>query len=171
VKKAVVQGLYAQGIAGQQEFIASSIPDREGKYSVQPSEHCAYVGPRSLRTFGGVQVQQHFRVRVTAKCMTRRLQLFSQFTMVIYLAIIHEDDTSVIAQHRLMAQGRKILNRQSAVYQANASGIVLEYSSPVRATMLQGVQHLRQLDRFECSPGGKGYAGNATHMLFGVVFM
>src|SRR5262249_47036971 len=112
------------------------IPDREGEYPVQSSEH--------IDAIPEVEVKQHLRIRMPPEQHPITGESISQRTKVIYLAIKDDHRPMITVDHRLMTGGRKIDDRESTVSQAEAMFRREEQTGIIRPTMGNHGTHLCQ---------------------------
>jgi hypothetical protein len=85
-------------ITGAEQSAPVAVVDHEGKHAVQGSQHA--------RAIARIQMQQHFGVamiRLEARSLC--LQLASQLGRVHDLAVEHDHQLTIGAEHRLMATG------------------------------------------------------------------
>ena len=101
----VVEGLDAEGIAGEEERAFAIIPDGEGEHPAQTRE--AALAP------GGESGEEDFGVAVRAKRPARGGEFVAQGAEVVDRAVENEREPPVGRPHRLMAV-RRVENRETA---------------------------------------------------------
>ena len=151
-----VQRLDAVRVAGEEEPLLRSVPERKGVHPPQVLDHV----PSVL----GVEVQQHLRVGVRRKLIPFCLELSSKPLIVVDFSVVAHDERPVVSVHRLRAPLRKIEDRQPPVGQPDVSSVADPQPVGVRASLRHAVAELTEpvlVDRptvvvVECR-------GNPTH--------
>ncbi len=101
------------GIAGEHEFPALGVVEREGEHAAQPVEEpLAPVAPA---------VQQHLGVARRDEVEALRLEFRPQRVKVVDLAVEDDPQAPVGRRHRLVAERREVDDREPAVAEADAS--------------------------------------------------
>ena len=75
----VVQGLDAQPVAGEEQRLPLSVPDREGEHAAEPLH-----APLAVLL---IEVHQNLAVRCRREPMSLRLELGSELSVVVDLAV------------------------------------------------------------------------------------
>ena len=130
-----IQGFYAKSVAYQRQRPVSAIPHADAEHTNEALDRCRNaVGSESL--------QHHLGVGMSAKPDSARFKLRAKLLEIVNLTIECDDEAAVIGDHRLMAGGRKIDNRQSPMRQSNAGFGIAPGTAIIGATMCKGVTHL-----------------------------
>ncbi len=126
-----VERLLAQSIAPQHQPPPGRVPDRE-------REHAAHLADER-HPVQAVQLQQHLRVGTRPQDHARVAQLRGQLAEVVDLAVEHQHDLPVAAQHRLVRARRQVDDRQARVAQRGEAAAV--NAGGVRAAVGERVRH------------------------------
>src|SRR6185503_2116764 len=102
-----VERLDAVLVAGEEEALSRAVPNGECKHAIKPRDA---IGPPFL-----IGVNDDFRVRWRVETVTFRLQLDAELLEVVKLAVVNDDDRPVLVGHRLVAEWRKIDDREAAM--------------------------------------------------------
>ena len=102
----IKEGLHAQTIAGCEETLARAVPDCKREHAVEPLR--ALVPPFLIR------VQHHLGVGIGAEAMPALLELRSQRTEVVDLAVVGDPQALILVRHGHVAARREIDDGQSA---------------------------------------------------------
>src|SRR5262245_51270855 len=122
----VVERLDAESIAREKQFALVRVPYGERKHADELVE--------TPRAVCGIEMQQHFRVRVRVK---RAWQVPAQFAEVVDLAVVH--NRVAAKRHRLVAGRAQVHDRQSSVTEADAG--LVPHAAIVGTTMPQQFRH------------------------------
>src|SRR6266480_947983 len=79
---------------------APPVVDREGEDAPQPRHHALALVL--------IQVDEHFRVGGAPEAVPARLELGREGAVVVDLAVVDDQDRSVLVAHRLRARGREV---------------------------------------------------------------
>lgn len=110
----------------------------------------------------GKKLQQYFRVRVGAENAAVVLQLRPQERVIVDLAVVDQEKTSVSAAHGLVRGGRKIKDGKTIMSQDNAA--VLKGFPVVRPPVPQTRHHCRNRVKIaRCCALRPENAANAAH--------
>ena len=103
----VVEGLDAQPVPGEQQFLPPPVPDTEREHAVQPAH--------AVRAPLQVAVQQHLGVRAGTEVVPARRELAAQLEVVVDLPAERQHDVVLTRRpHRLLA-ARQVDDRQPPV--------------------------------------------------------
>jgi hypothetical protein len=102
----IVERLDPKAVARQKEFAPLTIPDRKRPHPVQAIQAC--LAPLRICR------QNDLRIAAAAKAMPKALQLFAQFDVVVNLAVEHDPEAPIGADHWLMTGRRQVENRKAA---------------------------------------------------------
>ena len=112
-KKQIAEGgpikrLDAQTVANQRQGAFLAVPKREGEHADQP-----FDGPGHAE--GRAGFEDHLGIGMAAKANAACGQLRADFLVAVNLAVIDDDETAAGRNHRLMAGGREIDDREPAL--------------------------------------------------------
>ena len=114
VEHRVVQGLFAQSIARDEQLATTLIEDREGEHSLEPIDaRRAILLPRMNDRLG---------IRRRAEAMPRGFELGPERSMVVDLAVEHDPARVVLVGERLGAAG-DVDDGQAAVAEAGVPAV------------------------------------------------
>ena len=153
VEQRIVERLYAEAVACQEQRFLIAIPQREREHATEALD----TGFAPL--FPGMH--DDFSIAARAEGMAQRLQLGNQIDEVINFAVEHHHHTAVLVEQRLVA-GRKIDDGQPLVRQPY-TGFRMQ-AGFIRAAMMLGLIHARQQRLVDFALGLRVEdAGYATH--------
>ncbi len=149
----VVKRLYAQPIAGNEQRLMRAVPDGKGKHSAQVLD--------AVFPIFFVQVNDGFRVAVSAITMATRDQLLTQDRVVVNLAIENDPDRSIFIADGLVP-GCDIDDAEPSHAQADTSSSKSAFI--VRTAMSHHIAHPTQAGYIDTlvSPEIKNTC-NSTH--------
>ena len=137
---AEVERLLADPVPDQVERPLGAVPQREGEHP----GHRLHRRHQAPPLDGG---QHHLGVRVTAPAGPMGLLLLPELLPVVDLAIEHDDVPAAGRQHRLVAFGREVENRQPPVPQRDAGFSVEPAAGVIRPAVPDGLGHPPQCRR------------------------
>ena len=147
--ESVVERLYPELVARQQQLAGPAVPEREG-------EHASQQFREALSVFF-VEVNQHFGVGIGSESVSRGLKLAAQFAEVVDLTVENYGDGSVLVGDGLRPRGQ-VYDLQPAHTQRNLFALG-EETVLVRTPVLQRQCHAAQ-QRVRAQPGE---AADAAH--------
>src|SRR5215813_3076176 len=109
--KGVVEGFYAEAIAGAEKALLRVIPNGEGPHAVK-------VLQTLLAPFL-VSANDYFGICVATKRDSGLLQFFADFFVVIDLSVERDRVRTVLCLHRLISRGRNVQYGETPVAQAD----------------------------------------------------
>ena len=151
------QGLDPEAVAGEEQPAAPPVVDREGEDAPQPRHHALALVL--------IQVDEHFRVGGAPEAVPARLELGREGAVVVDLAVVDDQDRSVLVAHRLRAGGREVDQREAPVHQVAA--FVLPVTLAVRPAMRQQRRRRGRPAGLRRELGGVEPAGYAAHRTVG----
>ena len=127
------QRFHPEAITGQGETLGLHLPAGHREDAVQTAPE---PFPPALEA-----PQQHLGVTAGAEDFACRFQLPSQLKLVVDLSVEHQRQGAGIAQHRLVAERREVLDRQPRVQQPCQAS--LPAPSVIGAASVQGFEDRR----------------------------
>ncbi len=154
----IIKRLDTDLVSGQQKLSDAAIPYCQGEHPDKPMQTC--------RSPFQIRFEDHFRIRIAMKTMTRFFEFFSKQLEIINLAIINDPDIRCVAGHGLPAGRRHIQNGQPAMPHPHTGGRIYIHPRIIRPPMRQGGRRLRQ-------PSAEGFklvlgeeSCNTAHLFF-----
>ena len=131
----VVERLYTEAVARQEERFFLGIPHGEGPFAVE-----------APLTFGaplGVSCNNNLGIGVAVEMVAQSFESFSKFEEVVNLAIVADPVAPVAVSHGLMTRDRRVHHRQTSV--AKSKTIAEVGSAAIGAAVIQHRDHRRYL--------------------------
>ena len=129
-----IERLDAEPVAHQRERALAPIPQRDCEHSDQPAQ-------RRFDAKRGERFQNDFGVGMAAKRNAARGQRRPHVLVAVNLAVVDDDVAAIGRDHRLMAGGRQIDDRQPAMDQSNAGLPINPHAVVVRPAVPHGFAH------------------------------
>src|SRR6266545_2209815 len=109
----VVERLDAQPITCREQLVPARVVNRKGKHPIQASET---VVPPLL-----VSLEHHFGVALGAEGMSKGVELLTNLSVVVDLAVVGNPERPVVVAHGLVTGRREVDYCETAVAEAAAS--------------------------------------------------
>jgi hypothetical protein len=139
------------------------VPDGDGEH---PDEALHGGGDAPLLECG----QHHFGVGPAAEAMAEAFQFGAEAGVVVDLAVEDHHEAAAGREHRLVALGRQVEDRQAPESEAHAQGAVRPRPFVVGAAVLQAVRHaLGEGVEFRLVCRCLPEAGDAAHTRSGLI--
>ena len=140
--RGIVERLDAKSVACDEQELLAFVPDGERKHAVDLFEETL----SSLE----VEMQQNFGVGGRAKAMTTLRQPLGEAGVIVALAIVGDPHRPVLAAHRLMAGGRQVDDRQSAMAKSDIAA--QHMAAVIRPSMRDQLRHPFEEARIRARP-------------------
>ena len=150
VLDAVIERLDPVPVAREHESALASVPDRDREHAAQPLRE--RLAPLLVR------VRDHLGVAVRAEAVAGAHKLVGELRVVVDLAVLHDDDASVLVRNRLVA-GVEVDDREAP--RGEPDRAVDERPVRVGAAMNERCAHRREPLGIRGASGGRDSANPA----------